>query len=335
MPGGGGVVLRVAAAPVVAHGVCVEASVIVEAAGRDGVVATGHGLEALLAVLVPEVEGAVPAGRDKCVVLRVEGHGVHRVYLVVVYPVALEGEVLAAHVVLHVLHSHPAFNGAHEIAVLVWEASHTARLVLERALQLLVHSLRRREVENLQLPVCRADDHEGVVDTHGIDPFRHLLSVDRGAVALPQVPVLDGLVPAAGDEAVHLRDVRELLDGGIVRRHLLLLVCCQSPHLCLLVTAPTENNSPVRVPGTAKHRVTVLNRGFWHALWNHPARTLLRRDLPASHIIVPAGGYQVVGLWAEAQAADAVSGWAGDLGVFVRVVSACRACPGPESAAKS
>lgn len=67
-----GVVL-VALAPVVANGVGEDAAVLVEGGGGDAAADVGVALEAVLGVLVPEVEGAVGAGGAEGAVDGVEG----------------------------------------------------------------------------------------------------------------------------------------------------------------------------------------------------------------------------------------------------------------------
>ena len=54
-----GVVLSIAARPVIADSVRVDAAVVVECAAGDGLAGLCHGLQPLLAVLVPEVERTV------------------------------------------------------------------------------------------------------------------------------------------------------------------------------------------------------------------------------------------------------------------------------------
>jgi hypothetical protein len=90
-----------ALAPVVANGVGEDVAFAGEARGGDGAADLGVALEAVLCVLVPEVEGAVGARGAEGAVLRVEGDGVDRVDFGhvalggVLLAVAFEGEVEA------------------------------------------------------------------------------------------------------------------------------------------------------------------------------------------------------------------------------------------------
>lgn len=69
-------VVLVTLAPVVANGVGKDAAVLVECRRRDAAADVGVALEAVLGVLVPEVERAVGAGGAKGAVDGVEGDGV-------------------------------------------------------------------------------------------------------------------------------------------------------------------------------------------------------------------------------------------------------------------
>lgn len=95
-----GRVALVALAPVVADGVGKDAARLVERCRRDAAADVGVALEAVLRVLVPEVEGAVATGCAEGAVLRVERDVVDGVHAGGValgrVAVALEGEVGAA-----------------------------------------------------------------------------------------------------------------------------------------------------------------------------------------------------------------------------------------------
>ncbi len=67
---------RVALTPIVADGISKDGAIAVEARGGDGAADRGVAFEAVLGVLVPEVEGAVGAGGAEGAVDRVEGDGV-------------------------------------------------------------------------------------------------------------------------------------------------------------------------------------------------------------------------------------------------------------------
>lgn len=67
---------RIALTPVVANGVGEDTAAAIEAGGGDAAADGGVALEAVLGVLVPEVEGAVGAGGGEGAVEGVEGDGV-------------------------------------------------------------------------------------------------------------------------------------------------------------------------------------------------------------------------------------------------------------------
>lgn len=90
-----------ALAPVVADSIGEDVTVPRECGCCDRAADLGVALEAVLGVLIPEVEGTVRASCAECAVLGVERDGVHRVNLCdvalrgVLLAVALEGEVEA------------------------------------------------------------------------------------------------------------------------------------------------------------------------------------------------------------------------------------------------
>ena len=90
---------RVPFAPIITHGIRKDISLAVEGRGRDGAADFGIALEAMLGVLVPEVEGAVAASGAEGAMFGVEGNGVDGVDLTDValagggLAVAFEGEV--------------------------------------------------------------------------------------------------------------------------------------------------------------------------------------------------------------------------------------------------
>ena len=71
------VVSSVAFAPVITDCVCENVAVFAEARGNDAATDFRVALEAVLGVLVPEVEGTVGAGGGEGAVLWVEGYGVY------------------------------------------------------------------------------------------------------------------------------------------------------------------------------------------------------------------------------------------------------------------
>lgn len=72
------VVASIALAPVVADCICENVSVFAEACRNDAAADFRVALEAVLCILVPEVEGAVRASSRESAVLWVEGNGVYR-----------------------------------------------------------------------------------------------------------------------------------------------------------------------------------------------------------------------------------------------------------------
>ena len=90
------VVLGITPGPVVAEGVGIDVPVLVEGPCCDRQRVAAHGLQTLLAVLVPKAVGSIPSSSDEGAVDWMEAHGIDGVDVIVV-PVALEGEVLALH----------------------------------------------------------------------------------------------------------------------------------------------------------------------------------------------------------------------------------------------
>lgn len=92
-----GIVALVPLAPVVAHSIGEDGASLVEGRRRDASSHVRVSLEPVFGVLVPEVEGAVAAGRAEGPVLRVEGDVIDRVDIGDVprgrVSVAFEGEV--------------------------------------------------------------------------------------------------------------------------------------------------------------------------------------------------------------------------------------------------
>ena len=82
---------------------------MVEGADGDGQAGLLEGLEPLPRVLVPEVEGAVAAGRGERTELRMECDAVHRVDVLIV-PVALERKVLLILDLVHVVDGDAALD---------------------------------------------------------------------------------------------------------------------------------------------------------------------------------------------------------------------------------
>mmetsp|Transcript_45588 Transcript_45588/g.87177 ORF Transcript_45588/g.87177 Transcript_45588/m.87177 type:complete len:254 (+) Transcript_45588:386-1147(+) len=235
-------------APLIADSVCKYGPVVVECRARYRCWTFGHCLQALLILLVPEVECAVGSTGHEGALGGMEGDVIHRVD-VVVFAVALEGEVLGMHGLVHVLHRHATLHRAHEIPRLVWEARDASCLVTQRRDQLLVHLVGFLEIENLDVPLSRAGHQQRVLHAQRVAFVREGLCV-RWAL-LPQVPVPQRLVPASGDEHVEVVDPGDVADGGVVRGDLRELAGGQVPLLGLLVAAPGKHAAPVALPHAA------------------------------------------------------------------------------------
>jgi hypothetical protein len=124
---------------------------------------------------------------------------------------------------LDVLNSTSALYTPHREPRSVAEATHHPRLPLQRTLHRLVEFRRLVQVHNVDVPICRRDHHQFILDVHTVYPLLTVQRRDR--IRLPQVPVLDGLVPRAGHEhrCVGARGFDEAYasDRLVVRSHLL------------------------------------------------------------------------------------------------------------------
>ena len=86
-----------------------------------------------------------------------------------------------------------AFDAADCEAGCVREAGYHPRLPLQWGLQCLVEFCWLVQVDDVDVPVCGADDEELVASIDAVDPF---LAGDGGdGVGRPQIPVFDGFVP--------------------------------------------------------------------------------------------------------------------------------------------
>lgn len=195
-------VALVTLAPVVADGVGEYAARVVEGSGHD---AAAHGrvaLEAMLGVLVPEMERAVAAGGRERAVLGVEGDIVYAVDVGNValrgVAVALETEVGGRILLLDVLDGATALDGADREARGIGEAADHARLPLERTLNRLVELERILQVHDVNVAVCGADDEEVVADVHRVDSL--LRGDGANGRALSEIPIFDRLIPTARDQ---------------------------------------------------------------------------------------------------------------------------------------
>lgn len=220
------VVPAVALAPIVAHGVREDLAGTRETGRGDAAADFGVTFEAVLCVLVPEVECAVAAGGAEGAVDGVEGYGVHGVDFCDVarrgvgLAVAFEGEVEAGRglallgwrsgdrvegglpgvLVLDVLNRAASFNRTYGETRGIAEAAHYARLPFQRAGNRLVDLCRICQVDHVDVSLCRCDDEQLVLHIHAIHA---LLSVQGtyGFSAL-QIPELDALVPGASRDVV-------------------------------------------------------------------------------------------------------------------------------------
>lgn len=98
---------------------------------------------------------------------------------------------------LHILNSATALDTTDCEARRVRETADDSSLPLKGALQCLVEFRGVFEVDDVDVPVGRADDEQVLLHVHGVDT---LLACQSGRRALlPEIPVLDRLVPRAGD----------------------------------------------------------------------------------------------------------------------------------------
>lgn len=247
-------------APVVANSVRKNRARLVERRRRDAAADIGIPFQTVLGVLVPKVKGAVAACRAECAVLGVERDIVDRVDVCHAalrrVAMALEGKVeaggeiskteaddraeeirifLPSVLVLHILNGATAFNTANGEALRVGEATHNPSLPLQGALQRLVKLGGLFEVDDVDIPICRADDEEVVSNVHGVHA---LLALQRShRLGTPEVPVLDSLVPGPSDRhwgAVRL-EVSHASNGRVVLCNLHRLAGVQVEHLGHLV----------------------------------------------------------------------------------------------------
>ena len=194
----------VALAPVVADSVGEDASGAVESSRGDGAADGRIALQTVLGVLVPEVEGTVATGGAEGTVDGVERDGVDRVDVTDVaiggrgLAVALEGEVGGLVLLLDVVDGAATLDTADGVTGCIAEAADYPRLPLERGLIGLVDLGRVVEIDHVDVAVSGADHQQLVFDIHAIDALLTLQRRNWGL--LSQIPVLDRLVPRAGDE---------------------------------------------------------------------------------------------------------------------------------------
>lgn len=155
---------RVALAPIIADSVGEDVSVAVEGGAGDRPVYSWISLQAVLGVLIPEVESTVTSGSAECAVDGVEADRVDGVDVADVavgwgiFTVALEGEVGGGILVLDVLDGAATFDTADGKSGGVGEAADYPRLPLEGGLHGLVEFGRGIKVHDVDITVRSADD---------------------------------------------------------------------------------------------------------------------------------------------------------------------------------
>ena len=180
---------RIPFTPIIAHRVRKDIPALVEIRAADRAPDLRIALQAVLGVLVPEVEGAVGAGGGEGAVLGVEGDGVDGEDVADVaavgrgLAVAFEGEVGGGVFLLNVLDRAAAFDAADCEPGGVGEAREDSRLPLQGALEGFVEVGRFVQVDDVDVAVRGADDEELVP---GVDAVDALLAGDcRDGVGRP------------------------------------------------------------------------------------------------------------------------------------------------------
>ena len=194
---------RVPLAPIITNGISENIPRAIEICRADAPAHLRIAFETVFGVFVPEVEGAVAAGGAEGAVHGVEADGVdgEDVASVVdgIAAVAFEAEVVALVFVVDVLDGAAAFDTADREARAICKRADGSRLPFQRRLHCLVEVCRVLEVHDLDPAVCGADyEHFVAAHVHAVDAFFALYAGDW--CGLPEVPVFDHLVPAAGDE---------------------------------------------------------------------------------------------------------------------------------------
>ena len=138
-----------------------------------------------------------------------------------------EAEVIALVFLLDVLNRTAALDTAHGEPCPVGEGAHDARLPLQRGLDGFEERGRVFEVDDVDPAFCRADnEHFVAAHVHRVDAVFAFEGGD--GLLLSQVPVLDHLVPRAGDQhgaAVVGRDRLNAADGLVMGGDLLGCSC--------------------------------------------------------------------------------------------------------------
>lgn len=161
----------------------------------------------MLGILVPEVESAVATSSREGAMHRVEGDGVYSedvADIAVVrwrLPVALEGEVVRGVLLLDILDGASTFDTADGEPCAVCESAHNSRLPLQRALHGFEEGSGVLEINNMDPAFCGSNNqHSVVAHIHGVDALFCIDSDCSLLTRLSRVPILDRLIPAAGDK---------------------------------------------------------------------------------------------------------------------------------------
>ena len=292
--------------PVIAAGVRKDVPTAIEVCADDRLARLRVALEAVLGVLVPEVERAVAARRREGAVDGVEGDGVDAVDVAgaavgEVLAVALEGEVGAVVLVLDVLDRAAALDAADCEARRVREALHRPRLPLERRLDRLVPLLRLVQVHHVDPPLSRAHHQQLVPAVHGVHA---VLAVERrGGRGRPEIPVFDLLVPAPCHDDGLAVDLATLygFNSGVVRGDLLRAArgLVQVEDARGFVGAGAEDFGPVARPRHAEDGALVFVHGFWEGV-------AIGIDLPDADLFIPGAGSEEFGGWREGERRDGI-----------------------------
>ena len=163
--------------------------------------------------------------------------------------VTLEGEVFGGVDDLDVLYSAASFDRADEIAFLVIEACHTARLPFEWGFDSCSNRLgipqikdltscpfmhlqgRRRHRSDLDVTSGGTDDKKLSANVHGVDSVGEHMRIDGSRRTT--VPIGQTFVPRSRQQIVMLIDKGAFLDAAFMLSHLLQLIRRQIPELDL------------------------------------------------------------------------------------------------------
>ena len=188
--------------PIIADRIGENATRAIERGRADGAAHLRVPLQAILGILVPEMEGAVAARGRKGPLHGMEVDRVDGVDIADValrgrrLPMALEAEIRILVLLLDVLDGAPALDGADGEARRVGEAGHHPRLPFEGARHRLVELTGLVEIDDVDEAFRGADHEQLVLAVHRVDA---VLAVDAGyRIGLAEVPVFDRLVPRAG-----------------------------------------------------------------------------------------------------------------------------------------